>query len=119
MMPSVVLIIRSVRMNESTLFALYIGAAIIVAAWLLSQYLTYRIRKQDAARIDQVWNEFQVAFDSQDVEGMDKWGRELIYNTRVSQKQLKQARKMVNSRVAAFPQLGELGLLVFSRCIGQ
>ncbi len=114
-----VLIIRSVRINESTLFALYIGSAIIVLAWLLSQFLLYRIRRNDAMKINDVWNAFQLAFDSEDADGMNKWGRELIYNTHVSQNQLKQARKMVNSRVDEFPQLGELGLLVFSRSLGQ
>ena len=115
----IVLTIRSVRINESTLFALYIGLAIIVLAWLLSQFLSYRIRLNDGKKINDVWNSFQLAFDSEDADGMNKWGRELIYNTHVSQNQLKQARKMVNNRVEAFPQLGELGLLVFSRCLGQ
>jgi hypothetical protein len=118
-MVALILIIRSVRISESTLFALYIGGAIIVLAWLLSQFLSYRIRVDDGKKINDVWDAFQLAFDTEDADGMNKWGRELIYNTHVSQSQLKQARKMVNNRVEAFPQLGELGLLVFSRCLGQ
>lgn len=111
--------IISEQVDESTLLALYIGGGIIVLAWLLSQYLTYRIRLKDGKTIDAVWNAFQAAFELEDADGMNKWGRELIYNTKVSQNQLNQARKMVNNRVDEFPQLGELGLLVFSRCLGQ
>jgi hypothetical protein len=111
--------IIAVHMDESTMFALYVGGGIILLAWLLSQYLTYRIRVKDGKSIAAVWDAFQVAFESEDADGMNKWGRELIYNTHVSQNQLNEARKMVNHRVDEFPQLGELGLLVFSRCLGQ
>lgn len=112
-------LIIPVHINENTLFALYVAGGIILLAWLLSQYLAYRIRVKDGESIAEIWNAFQIAFESEDADGMNKWGRELIYNTKVSQNQLNQARKMVNNRVDEFPQLGELGLLVFSRCLGQ
>lgn len=90
-----------------------------MGAWLYTQFLLIRTKHLDGEKIDEVWKAFQDAFDADDPDEMDKCGRELIYNTRVSQRQLKEARKMINNRMEEFPELGELGLLAFSRSNGQ
>ncbi len=109
----------AIALDETTKDIILVVLVILIFIWVVARLLMWFTNRKDGEKLSKVWRSFRKAVKNEDVEGINQYGRDLIYNSYVTEAQLRLARRMVNKSLKKHPELGELSLLIFNKCLGQ
>lgn len=90
-------------------FIVFGGIAIII------QYLFHLRKKRHVDTIISDWNRFEKAITNRHIEGINKFGTELIWNEHLTMNKLNQISDSINNLGKDYSELEDLKILIYNK----